>query len=302
MTFSDLKKLNPNAAMELLTDKMDAVRKVLNPMLICGDTPEMETLLDWLNLSELSKAFALSILQDEVNATGSTGRLRPAGHAALQMYQDAEWISGPVHDIIDEMYSGAKSLVDCMFNDGDPNDQPDKECPDVDEAVETLQSAVEDSGLLEEGEGLYIAAVEDGTDIELAAGQRLITYGDDIAVYMEEAKAALVEAGAIEPDMELILIGDANAADDDDCYTMDDILSIADPEDMNEDDACLVSSIMDILEKSGYVKPDHPPVVGYLQHGDSDNCDCEDDDADEDEPSAVIYLMKQDGEVFVIMS
>ena len=216
MTFSDLKKLNSNSAMELLTDKMDAVRKVLNPMLICGDTPEMETLLDWLHLSELSKAFALSVLQDEINATGNTGRLRPAGHAALQMYQDAEWISEPVRDLIDEIYSGAKSLVDCMFNDKDPNNQPDDDCSGVEDAIENLQSAVEDSGLLEEGEGLYIAAVENGVAIELAAGQRLITYGNDIVAYMDEAKAALLGAGAIESDMELILIGDANAAADDD--------------------------------------------------------------------------------------
>lgn len=71
MTYNDLKKLNSNAAMELLTDKMKEARDTLHPMLICGEMPEMDKLLEWMNLASLSKAFALSVLQEEVEATAT---------------------------------------------------------------------------------------------------------------------------------------------------------------------------------------------------------------------------------------
>ena len=117
MTYNDLKKLNLNAAMELLTDKMKEARDTLHPMLICGEMPEMDKLLEWMNLASLSKAFALSVLQEEVEATGDTGRLRPAGHAAIQLYQDAEWLEGPSRGCIEGMFQGASDVRDCLVEE-----------------------------------------------------------------------------------------------------------------------------------------------------------------------------------------
>ena len=297
MTYNDLKKLNSNAAMELLTDKMKEARDTLHPMLICGEMPEMDKLLEWMNLASLSKAFALSVLQEEVEATGDTGRLRPAGHAAIQLYQDAEWLEGPSRGCIEGMFQGASDVIDCLFDDEE--DEPDYP-EEMNAALSDLQKAVEEANLLEEGEMLCVAAIDSGSEPEIFEGQRLISYDDKIAVYMEAAKKAMIAAGAIAEDMELVLIAGLMSDADDDCCCgcIDEVLTMVNLENLAGDDAKAAYAMADILEQAGCLTDGRDLVVGYLEDAEEED----DEEPDEDAPEAVLSLTWRDGRTLVVMA
>lgn len=211
MTFSDWKSMDTTAAMELLSAKLRKASDTLHPKLLQGEVPDVDTLLEWASLAALSKAFALSVLQAEVEETGGTGRLRPTGHAALQLYEDADWLQAPAYGCIDGTFPAASDLVDSFFKEVDGLPQ------EAEDAMDELLEVVQEDGLLDIGEALHIFVSEAG-DVELGEGCRPLARTDKVALYAEVAKDALVRAGMMgDGDVLVLATGPSDEDERDGC-------------------------------------------------------------------------------------
>lgn len=290
MTFSDLKKMTPTAAMELLGSSLQEASNALYPMLIKGTTIDIDQVMDWMALSNLAQAYALSVLQDELDKVGGTAQLRPLANAAIQLYQDAAGMEGPCYSVLDNQYPEAYELTEDMYGrDDDDSDLTDGEG----EALDDLLREVREAGLLEDFEDLHITAMDADDEPDLPDDQRMICYDDKVAVYLSAVKKALVAAGHMNEDMVLVLSAGPGSAegycDEDDA----DEFEAVDLNELEAGDAMVVKALIGVLEASGCLREGQHVSIGYC-----------DGDADEDEPDAVAMAAFQTrgGKTLVVFS
>lgn len=317
MTFSDLKKMTPAAAMDLLSNNLQEISDTFYPMLIKGETPDIDQVLDWLSMSSLAATYALSVLQSELDKTGGTELLRPLAHAAIQLYQDAVWMEGPCYGILNDLFPSAYKLAKSTIGSDNEyeceEDVPSELTDSEQEALDALSRQVEQAGLLNEGEELYISVMDMTTDVDLPDGQRLLHYDDKVAACLDVVKKRLVNAGHMGDTMFLVLSAgpsesEANCEGCDGCNgeacvgwnecdgcsghcADDDAFEMVDLTDLEPPIAKVAKSLMDVLNEAGLLGDDKEASIGYMDTG----------SAEEDGP-AIATFFGRDGKALMILA
>lgn len=173
MKFSDLEKMSPRSALEMLKQKMQEVRPVANEMALQVHEADMDLLMENVSLSFMAETFAMKFLQEEIDNTPVENDLSALSKLAKSVREEATWLFGACCMFQRQLFPDAYEVVDEVYVETPFSQQEFN-------IAEDICKAVADAELMDPvKERLFISICQEGKPNQMLEGRRILNPEED---------------------------------------------------------------------------------------------------------------------------